>query len=246
MDKYISKSKETKNVLESALLASNLPVNIIILGEQGLGKKLLTKEILKDTQSFNAILLEELINTKKINLSQYSSLIVYDLHNVINKSEFLYNCKNIKLVATSVLDSDEYTSTFAVKIQIPKLNLQSEDFKYIAKEYINEASILSDNNNIDSKKIKYDLSKNGTSLKKSIYKCIFNNSLAKSDLVKSLEDFLYEEVKNNKTYKELLGLFEIPLLKASKKAFKSQLKVSSQLGINRITLRKKLAFYFGE
>jgi DNA-binding protein Fis len=245
MNQFISKSKETKNILESALLAINLPVNIVILGESGLGKKLLTKEIIKDVQSFDASLLEELINTKKINLSHYSSLIVYDLHNVINKNEFLFNCKDLKIIATALCDCIEYSSSFAVKIQIPKLNTTSEDFKYITQEYIKEASILSDNKDINMKHIKYDLSQNGISLKKSIFKSIFNSSLEKNDFLKSFEDFLEQEVKKDKTYKELLSLFEIPLLNASKKAFKSQLKISSQLGINRITLRKKLDYYFG-
>jgi len=246
MNQFISKSKETKNILESALMAINLPVNIIIIGEEGLGKKLLTKEIAKDTQSFDAILLEELINTKKINLSHYNTLIVYDLHNVINKNEFLFSCKDLKIIATTHNDCNEYSSTFAVKIQMPKLNTKNEDFKYISTTYIQEASALSDNTNIHKNKISYDLSLNGISLKKSIFKSIFSNSLQKNDFLKSFEDFLEEEVKNDKTYKELLRLFEIPLLKASKKVFKSQLKISSQLGINRITLRKKLDYYFGE
>jgi len=246
MNKFISKSKETKNILESALLAVDLPVNIVILGEVGLGKKLLTKEITKDIQSFDGLLLEDLINSNKINLSHYSALIVYDLHNVINKNEFLFNCKELKIIATSINDSADYTNNFAVKIQMPKFNTQSEDFKFISQSYINEAKELSQSNKIDTKKIKYDLSSNGISLKKSIYKFVFNNSLKKVDLLESLENFLYDEVKDDKTYKELLSLFEIPLLNASKKAFKSQLKISSQLGINRITLRKKLDYYFGE
>jgi len=245
MNHFISKSKETKNILESALLAINLPVNIVILGEAGLGKKLLTKEIIKDVQTFDASLLEELINNNKINLSHYNTLIVYDLHNVINKNEFLFNCKDLKIIATTRSDYNEYSSTFAVKIQMPKLNTSNDDFKYITQSYIKEAKILSDNKDIDIKKIKFDLSTNGISLKKSIFKSIFNNSLEKNDFLKSFEDFLEEEVKKDKTYKELLSLFEIPLLNASKKAFKSQLKISSQLGINRITLRKKLDYYFG-
>ena len=245
MNQFISKSKETKNILESALLAINLPVNIVILGDVGLGKKLLTKEILKDGQSFDASLLEELINSKKINLSHYNTLIVYDLHNVINKNEFLFNCKDLKIIATALCDCNEYSSSFAVKIQMPKLNSSNEDFKYITQSYIKEATILSDNQDIDLKKIKYDLSSNGISLKKSIFKSIFNSSLEKNDFLKSFEDFLEQEVKKDKTYKELLSLFEIPLLNASKKAFKSQLKISTQLGINRITLRKKLDYYFG-
>ena len=246
MKSFISKSKETKNILQSALLAINLPVNILILGEIGLGKKLLAHEIIKDVQSFDAILLEELINTKKINLSHYKTLIIYDLHNVLNKNEFLFNCKEIKIIATSLNDYTEYSNTFAVKIQMPTLSTKNEDFKYISNEYIKEATILSENSNIDTSKIKYDLSQNGISLKKSIFKSIFNSSLNNNELMKSFEEYLYEEVKKDKTYKDLLALFEIPLLNASKKAFKSQLKISNQLAINRITLRKKLDYYFGE
>jgi len=246
MNSFISKSKETKNILQSALLAINLPVNILILGELGLGKKLLTKEILKDVQSFDAVLLEDLINNNKINLSHYNTLIIYDLHKVLNKNEFLFNCKDIKIIATTISDNQEYTNIFAVKIQMPTLNIKSEDFKYISQEYIKEAKELSENTTIDINKIKYDLSLNGISLKKSIFKSIFNSSLNDNELMKSFEDFLFEEVKRDKTYKELLSLFEIPLLNASKKAFKSQLKISNQLGINRITLRKKLNQYFGE
>ena len=245
MNSFISKSEQTKNILQSALLAINLPVNILILGEKGLGKKLLTKEITKDVQSFDALLLEDLINNKKINLSHYKTLIIYDLQNVLNKNEFLFNCKDIKIIATTLTDSNEYTSSFAVKIQMPKLTSSSEDFKYISKMYIKEAKELSDNINVDSKKITYDLSQNGISLKKSIFKSIFNSSLNDNELMKSFEEYLYEEIKKDKTYKDLLGLFEIPLLNASKKAFKSQLKISNQLGINRITLRKKLDYYFG-
>jgi DNA-binding protein Fis len=246
MNSFISKSKETKNILQSALLAINLPVNILILGEIGLGKKLLTKEIIKDVQSFDAVLLEELINSKKINLSHYHTLIIYDLHKVLNKNEFLFSCKDIKIIATTTVDNHEYASTFAVKIQMPTLNIKSEDFKYISKVYIEEASLLSDNNHANISKIKYDLSSNGISLKKSIFKSIFNSSLNNNELMKSFEEYLYDELLKNKTYKELLSLFEIPLLNASKKAFKSQLKISNQLGINRITLRKKIDQYFGE
>ena len=246
MNSFIAKSDETKNILQSALLAINLPVNILILGNEGLGKKLLANEIIKDVQSFDALLLEELINTKKINLAHYKTLIIYDLHNVLNKNEFLFNCKDLKIIATTLNDGNEYANTFAVKIQMPSLNTKSEDFKYISNEYIKEATILSQNTNINKDEIKYDLSQNGITLKKSIFKSIFNSSLNEDEFIKSFEDYLYEEVKKGKTYKELLGLFEIPLLNASKKAFKSQLKISNQLGINRITLRKKLDQYFGE
>ncbi len=58
--------------------------------------------------------------------------------------------------------------------------------------------------------------------------------------------FFVREFKVERTYKQLLEVFEIPLLKAAKKVYKSQLQMANKLNINRITLRKKLNKYFGE
>lgn len=244
MTKFISKSKQNKQILDSALLASNLPVNILILGNSGLGKKLLAKQISKDTQYFDALLLEELINSSKINLNQYSQLIIYNIQKLINKNEFFDNCKNIKIIATSTYDLGEYSSVFAVKLQLDDMNINNEDFDEIKNIYIKEACLLSGFNDINQNELQYDLSQNGKSLKKSIYKQIFKKSLTEDDLIQSLENYLFNQVKKDKTYKDLLCIFEIPLINAAKKAFKSQLKMSSQLNINRITLRKKIQQYF--
>jgi len=209
-------------------------------------KKLLAKQISNNTQYFDARLLEELINTSKINLNQYTQLIIFDVDKIINKSEFFDNCKNIKIIATSTNDLNEYSAVFAVKLQISNMYINNEDFNEIKNIYIKEACLLSGLENIDESELFYDLSDNGHSLKKSIYKQIFINSMNENDLMNSFENYLYHEVKENKTYKDLLSIFEIPLLNASKRAFKSQLKMSSQLNINRITLRKKLNQYFTE
>ena len=70
-------------------------------------------------------------------------------------------------------------------------------------------------------------------------------SLTDEDMKESLEYFILQKLKDNKDYKELLEIFEIPLLKAAKHQFKSQLQMATNLKINRITLRKKLDHYFG-
>ena len=70
-------------------------------------------------------------------------------------------------------------------------------------------------------------------------------SLNDEDMQESLEYFLLQKLKNNKDYKELLKIFEVPLLKAAKVQYKSQLQMATNLKINRITLRKKLDQYFG-
>lgn len=245
MNKFISKSKYNKQILHSGLLAIELPVNILIIGNSGLGKKLLANELSKNTLHFDALLLEELINLSKINLEQYTKLIIYNINNIINKDEFFKNIKHIKIIATSNLNFSVFSNIFAVKLELKDLQIDNDDFIEIKNNYIKEAIYLSNNKNIDESEIKYDLTNNAISLKKSIFKHIFQHSLDQKDISHTLEQYLYKELKKNKSYKELLGLFEIPLLNASSRAFKSQVKISEQLKINRITLRKKIDQYFG-
>ncbi len=248
MNKFITKSDSSKQILKSAKLSANLPVNTLIYGETGVGKKLLASEILPNTTSIIAKHLEKLINENQINLKEYRSLIIYDLHTVLNIEEFLENLKNIKLVVTSFDKHEKYSSIFAIKIEIPSLDKRVEDLEELTNIYIKEASeIYKTNNNIDIYKgIKFDLSGNGITLKQSIYKYILLQSITKQEMMDTFETYLYNQVVEDKTYKQLLEVFEIPLLKATKKAFKSQLKMSKQLDINRMTLRKRLHLYFGE
>jgi DNA-binding protein Fis len=69
-------------------------------------------------------------------------------------------------------------------------------------------------------------------------------SINEDDLENILYNFFIKKLKNQSTYKELLSIFEIPMLKAGQKVYKSQLQISNKLNINRITLRKKLDKYF--
>ena len=45
----------------------------------------------------------------------------------------------------------------------------------------------------------------------------------------------------NSDYRNLIYLYETPLIRAGLKKFKSQLQLSDKLGLNRNTLRKKIA-----
>ena len=246
MERFITKSDLSKQILKSAKLSTSLPVNTLIYGQIGVGKKLLSAEILPNSTAISAKELEKLIILKQVNLSEYTSLIIYDLHTVINIEEFLNNLKNIKLVATSLDKHEKFSTLFAIKIEIPPLENRKEDLEELISIYKKEAlRIYKSNNNIQTD-IDIDLSGNGITLKQSIYKSILLQSITKQEMMDTFETYLYNQVNNDKTYKELLELFEVPLLKASKKAFKSQLKMSQKLDINRITLRKKLHKYFGE
>lgn len=242
--KFIAKSEASKKLLNIAQMSSSLPVNIIISGETGVGKKILAQTILPDAPIFDGKILEESINNRTIDLEQYNEMIIKDINGVLNKIEFLENLSNIKIVATATFLPSDIESSFAIKIDIPPLNQRIEDLEELTRIYLEEANSIY-NSNIKADSLDINLQQNGISLKNSIFKNTFLQSISSEDMKKSLEDFIFNKLEEGYSYKELLEVFEIPLLKASKKKYKSQLQMANNLQINRITLRKKIDTYFG-
>ncbi|VAY87186.1 hypothetical protein MNB_ARC-1_723 [hydrothermal vent metagenome] len=223
-------------------MSLNLPVNILIVGQNGVGRKLLANEILSNCDTFYAKQLEELIISKTINLSQYTTLILYNLHEVINKHEFLNNLSSIKIIATTLREDKQYSDKFAVKIHIPPLASRPEDVNALIAFYTQEVKQLYPLATIP-KTIDVDLSENGITLKQSIYKKILFSCVDKKEMADILYDFFIKELKNEPTYKQLLSIYEIPLFNAAKSIYKSQLQIAKKLDISRITLRKKMDKY---
>ncbi|HFU75153.1 MAG TPA: Fis family transcriptional regulator [Arcobacter sp.] len=247
MDKFIAKSNISNQILKSAQLSTNLPVNTLIYGEDGVGKKLLSREILPNAVSFDAKEFESLLNKSLVSIDQYSQIILYHIDQVLNVEEFLGNLKSTKIVATAFEKSNRFNNNFAVKIEIPPLKDRPEDLDELIDMYKKEAcSIFADGILCDNKILTLDLSKNGKSLKNSIYKSVLTHTIKEDEIKNILEHYFQHQLKEKATYKDLIEVFEIPLLKASHKLFKSQVQMASNLDINRITLRKKLDLYNGE
>jgi len=244
MKKFIAKSPISKKLLNIAQMSSNLPVNILIVGESGVGKKILASNILPDVPIFDAKLLEESFLNKSANIDQYSELIVTNIDRVLNRQEFIEKFINIKIVATTKNIPSDIEQQFAIKIDIPPLKQREEDLEELTKLYIQEAKDIYEID-IDQTDINIDLSNNGISLKKSIFKNTLLKSMNDEDMIQSLEQFITNKLKKQYSYKELLEYFEVPLIIASKKQYKSQLQMANKLKINRITLRKKIDQYFG-
>jgi len=242
MKEFIAISDLSKKIINIANMASTLPVNVLIIGEVGVGKKLLSTNILPNSIVFDGKFLEQSILSKTVNLSQYPDMIVTNIQNVINKKEFMENLNGVKVVATSNFMIDEIEDLFAIKIDIPPLCQRDEDLEQLKKIHYEKAKDVFDVK-IDLDELDIDLSQNGISLKKSIFKSVFIKSLTDDDIKKSMEYFLHKKILEKKDYKELLQYFEIPLLDAAKKEFNSQLKMATNLNINRMTLRKKIEQY---
>lgn len=244
MKKFIAKSEESKKILNIVQVSSSLPVNVVIRGECGVGKKLLAKEILPNAISMDGKFLENSIINNSVNIDQYKELIITNIHQVLNKKEFLNNLINIKIVATSKTLIHDIEEQFAIKVDISPLSDRQEDLDEISNKYISNANEIY-NSNVSLDSLKIDISKNGISLKKSIYKNTLLNSMSEEDITTALENFISTKLDENNTYKYFLKVIEIPLLNIAKIKFKSQLQMATKLNLNRITLRKKIEQYFG-
>ncbi len=82
--------------------------------------------------------------------------------------------------------------------------------------------------------------KNAHSLRKSIYFSYLFETVGEDEILMFLENYMFTNLQGENSYKDFLYLFEVPLLKAAKKKYKSQVQMAKYLGLNRITLRKKL------
>jgi len=244
MKKFIAKSDESKKILNIVQVSANLPVNVVIRGEGGVGKKLLAKEILPNAISMDGRFLENSIINNSINMDQYKELIITNIHQVLNKKEFLNNLINIKIVATSKTLIQDIEEQFAIKVDISALGNRKEDLDEISNIYIANANEIY-NSNVSLDSIKIDISQNGISLKKSIYKNTLLNSMSEEDIETALENFISTKLDESNTYKYFLKVIEVPLLNIAKIKFKSQLQMATKLNLNRITLRKKIEQYFG-
>jgi DNA-binding NtrC family response regulator len=242
MDEFVAFSQNSQESLKMATLSSSLFINTIIIGEKAVGKNHLAKVISPNAKVYEALELENLIRNSLIDFKTMDEIIINNLHKIASTKNLLEKIVNfdIKIVATSLEYKEIYEKFFEVKIEVPPLRERKEDVEFLTKKYINDAKklFLIDK---DFKNIHIDLSNNAISLKKSIFRAILFDSLNKEDIMDILEDFLLKEFEKTTSYKELLSIFEIPLLKAGKKAFKSQLQMAKKFDINRNTLRKKLS-----
>ncbi len=234
---FLSNSAQIYNIIKGLTLSKSLFVSAILIGEPHTGKKTLVKTLFPKQRFINGKNIEEL--TRALNNSE--EVIIYNFELIDNIETLNFENKRIIAIANKVKNSALIERKFAFIYNMPPLREREEDIKLlinyfiedIKKELIIDKSIKFDLENID-------LTDNIKSLKASIYKRLMLNNLTKRDIEQILFDYLYREIDGNNAYREQLSLFEKPLIKAGLKKFKSQLRLSSILGLNRNTLRKKI------
>ena len=243
MQEYIAKDSISKEILNSAKLLQAVEVNALILGGSGVGKKSLAKYILPNSEIYQAKFLQKDIIDDMVAL-QSRAIIVDKIHEITNIDVFLewLEENNIRLIAISNTENlnQKLKDIFSINLEIPELVKREEDTKALVSKFSQEASSILDMPLINNSKLIINISNNTHSLRKSIYFSYLFETIGEHEILMFLEKYISENLYGENSYKELSYIFEVPLLKASTKKYKSQVQVAKHLGLNRITLRKKL------
>ena len=243
MDNYIAISKNSKEILNSAHLLQSVMVNALISGEAGVGKKSLSEYIVPKATIFKAKNLQQDISDKVINL-QNCSIIIDKIENITN-IDLLINWieeNNIRVIATSLKSelNSKLADLFSITIELPSLKDREEDVKALTLKFSKEASSTLDLEQIMPSKLMINISNNAHSLRKSIYFSYLFETIGEDEILMFMENYMYSNMQGENSYKDFLYLLEVPILKAASKKYKSQVQMAKHLGLNRITLRKKL------
>lgn len=240
---FITASEASKEAFKTASLLKTLTVNSLILGEDGVGKQSLAHYILPDAPVMDASDFDELLLT----LQSSHKVVILNLHNAPNLKTILdliqKNSNHIVATAKDFILDDSIEELFSIKFSIPPLSQRLEDVTFLIQRFTNEASQLfgGDLNSFDKKKIIPDLSHNANSLRRQVMVNYLLQDIGDIELMRIMEDYLCKKLGSNNDYKNFLYLYEVPLIKAGLHMFKSQLQLADKLGLNRNTLRKKIA-----
>jgi DNA-binding protein Fis len=234
---FLSNSIQVENIIRGLTLTKTLMVSSIIIGEPYIGKKSLIQSMFPKAVYIDAT---DIIQLKKT-LSEQDEIVIYNFESIIDINSLNFENKRVIAIANHITNSAAIEDKFAFVYQMPSLAERKEDIPLLAKLFcksIKQDLMLESDIEIEISDI--DLSENIKSLKASIYRQLITADLDSSEIEKILFEYLIKRLDGNNAYREFLGLYERPLIKAGIQKYRSQLKLSSILGLNRNTLRKKI------
>lgn len=240
--KFITASNASKEAFKTASLLKSLTVNALIYGEKGTGKETLAKYIVPNASVIDATTFDELLTA----IESSEEIIITNIESSPNLHRLFQaiNNKNIRVIATSTLSQlhEIYDDNFSVKLELPPLSRRLEDVDALVDIYLEEVKdIVREEVKFNRKSFVPDLSSNSISLKKQIFSYAFLENITINELMHLIENYLENKIGTNSDYRNNLYIYEVPLIRAGLKKFKSQLQLADRLGLNRNTLRKKIA-----
>ena len=239
---FIAASHASTEALRTATLLKTLQVNALISGAKGTGKQTLARVILPNAVVLDARDFENVLNALESN----DELVLTHVEHCPNITLLLerVRAEKVRMIATA---SSEYLSEtvrdfFSVKIALPPLRERPEDVDLLIAHFGAEADRIFDMHRDESLAGKKpDLSENAYSLRKQIFFERLMGGVGEAEVMQVMERYLQSSMGSHNDYRKFLHLYEVPLIRTGLKMFKSQLQLAERLGLNRNTLRKKIA-----
>ncbi|WP_422557514.1 helix-turn-helix domain-containing protein [Sulfuricurvum sp.] len=239
---FLTASAASVEAFKTANLLKGFGVNAVIFGERGTGKLTLARYILPHAPIIDASRFDELLDA----IESHSDIIIHRLDNVANLKRLIEAIQKsqTRVVATAGgrYSQDQLDEIFTIRLALPPLSERSEDVSALIDAFVKEARhTLGKSEPFDLNGFNPDLSENAISLRRQVYLHYLFDSINENDLMEIMEHYLEEKLGNNNDYRAFLHLYEVPLIRAGIKRFKSQLQLAERLGLNRNTLRKKIS-----
>ena len=237
---FLAATPATREILKTAHLVKGLQINVLITGERGTGKSLLAREILPGAAIADGANDDEIAQL----LLRSDALIIENFDKLPRPDRLELEGKRIVATTSRPIDSSVIDRFFGITLALLPLSQRPEDVPLLVEAFLGEArQTLMVDRALDPKSIALDLAINAHSLRRSIYSALLLDDVGESELLAMMEKFLriqLEEATGVNIYRDFLYLYDRPLIEAGLKVYGSQLKLSSVLGINRNTLRKKI------
>lgn len=239
---FLTASNASIEAFKTASLLKGLGVNAIIFGERGTGKLTLARYILPHAPIIDAGHFDELLDA----VESHREVIIHRLDNVANLKRLIETIQKTgtRVIATGGFrySPDQLDEIFTIRLALPPLSERKEDVAVLIDAFVKEAShTLGKSEPFDLNGFIPDLSENAISLRRQVYLHYLFDSINENDLMEIMEHYLEEKLGSNNDYRAFLHLYEVPLIRAGIKRFKSQLQLAERLGLNRNTLRKKIS-----
>ena len=238
MESFFTTSEAVQSIIKGFNLTKTLFVSSIIIGEPHTGKKTLARSLFPHAPIVSGNDQEAVVET----LKECDEIIITDFEKLTNQESLELDNKRIIATANYVGNRQIIDNIFAFIYTMPLLKERPQDVLHMINIFLKEAklNLILEDQVVNVHDIHINLQENNKTIKKSVYEHLINHSMDEHNIEQAIYNYLLKHLDGNNAYKEYLGVYEKPLIKAGLKKYGSQLQLSQVLGINRNTLRKKI------